>query len=42
MNYTFCIIRLNVTEYEVTFATRTGLNPTTPCGYATGDDCTIQ
>jgi len=36
MKYKFCSIRINVTKYEVTFAT----NP--PRGYSSGDDRTIQ
>jgi len=42
MKYKICTIRLNVTKYEVTFAQGREFNPTTPCGYAIGDDCTIQ
>jgi len=42
MKYKFCNIRISATKYEITFATKDGVNPQ-PRGYAlrTGEDCTI-
>jgi len=44
MKYKFCSIRINdnCDKYEITFATKGGVIPIFPRGYATGDDCTIQ
>jgi len=37
MKNKFCTIRINVTKYDVTFATKEGFYPhPQPCGYVTG------